>query len=195
MKRVFCAAAFIAANLMPFSLQAADTDGRYTVKGAGATNCARFSTAVQERGSELISFAGWTEGYLSAMNGYEEGVYDIAGWRSTEVMLAALSRYCQANPSAGFHDAVAKMAEQMRPNALARQSPIVTIKEGGNSITLYRNTVERVQKQLTLRGIYTGPTDGEWNPVARDALQKFQEEKGVPATGIPDQYTLVHLLP
>jgi hypothetical protein len=195
MKRLVFALTVAAIGLPSLTLHAADVQGRFTVKGAGAVECARFSAAVQERGAELVSFAGWVEGYLSAMNRYETGIYDMAGWRGTEVMLAALTRYCGGNPESGFHEAVAKMAEQMRTHAVADQSAMVTLGNGETQVTVYRETIQRTQAQLALRGHYDGPVDGEWNNATASALKAFQVEKAVPASGLPDQFTLVHLLP
>ncbi len=195
MKRALLASSLLLMTLLPGVNHAADADGHYTVKGAGATNCARFSAVVQQRGSELISFAGWLEGYLSAVNRYEPGVYDISGWRATEVMLAALSRYCAANPAKGFYETAAKLAEQMRAGAIGSQSGMVTVENGGSSVTVYRETIRRTQEQLALRGLYNGPADGEWNEALALALTGFQKQKSVPAIGLPDQHTLVHLLP
>ena len=186
----------LVAGSAPGGVNAADADGRFTVKGAGATACSRFTDAVQSKDAELISFAGWMEGYLSAMNRYEDRVFDIAGWRGTEVMLAALAGYCAANPETGFHEAVAKMAAQMRPAAVTRQTPTVTVDNGdGATVSVHRDTIRRLQSQLALRGLYDGAADGEWSDAVAAALRIFQEEKQVPATGLPDQFTLVHLLP
>lgn len=195
MKRLIFALTVAAIGLPSVPLHAADAQGRFTVKGAGAVECARFSAAVRERGAELVSFAGWVEGYLSAMNRYETGIYDMAGWRGTEVMLAALARYCGGNPESGFHEAMAKMAEKMRPNAVADQSAMVTLGEGETRVTVYRETIRRTQAQLALRGLYNGPVDGEWSDATAMALNAFQAEKAVPESGLPDQFTLVHLLP
>lgn len=195
MKRLVFALTVASIGLLSVTLNAADGQGRFTVKGAGAVECTRFSAAVRDRGADLISFAGWVEGYLSAMNRYEPGIYDMAGWRGTEVMLAALSGYCGANPESGFHEAMVKMAEQMRPNAVADQSAMVTLGKGETQVTVYRETIRRTQAQLALRGHYKGPVDGEWSNATATALRAFQAEKAVPASGLPDQFTLVHLLP
>ena len=47
-----------------------------------------------------------------------------------------------------------------------------------------------VQSTLKLAGYWTGPVDGKWTPELTDALEKFQTDLGVPATGAVDIATL-----
>ena len=174
---------------------AADAGGYFTVKGAGATSCRSYSEAVRERGQAFVSFGGWIEGYLSAMNRYEEGVYDIAGWRGTEALMASIAHFCAENPSVGFHDVMVRLTEQLRATALTAQSEPVEVSGADRSMTVPAEVVRRVQQRLYERGIYTGEVDGHWSPATLEALQAFQEAKGLPEHGLPDQQTLVQLLP
>lgn len=177
------------------SALAADAGGYFTVKGAGATSCRAYSEAVRERGQAFVSFGGWIEGYLSAMNRYEEGVYDIAGWRGTEALMASIARFCAENPSVGFHDVMVRLTEQLRATALTAQSEPVEVSGADRSMTVPAEVVRRVQQRLYERGIYTGEVDGHWSPATLEALRAFQEAKGLPEHGLPDQQTLVQLLP
>lgn len=173
----------------------ADADGYFTVKGAGATSCRAYSEAVSERGQAFVSFGGWIEGYLSAMNRYEAGVYDIAGWRGTEALMASIARFCADNPGVGFHDVMVRLTEQLRATALTAQSEPVEASGETGSMTVPAEVVRRVQTRLYERGIYSGEIDGRWSSATFEALQAFQEAKGLPEHGLPDQQTLVQLLP
>lgn len=173
----------------------ADADGYFTVKGAGAADCRAYSAAVSERGPAFISFGGWIEGYLSAVNRYEEGVYDIAGWRGTEALMASIARFCAENPGVRFHDVIVRLAGQLRATALTAQSQPVEVAGEAGSMTVPAEVLRRVQQRLYERGIYTGEVDGHWSPATLEALQAFQEAKGLPGHGLPDQQTLVQLLP
>jgi hypothetical protein len=176
---------------------AADAHGLFMVKGAGTTQCRDFAEAARERGAELVSYAGWLEGYLSAMNRYEEGVYDLVSWHSTELLLASLARFCASNPDAGFHDAVNRLAGRLRQTAIQERSQIVAVPvgEGEQTLVLYAAVIERIQRRLRARELYEGAITGELDDDTREALARFQEEKELPATGLPDQATLTHLLP
>ncbi len=134
------------------SALAADAGGYFTVKGAGATSCRAYSEAVRERGQAFVSFGGWIEGYLSAMNRYEEGVYDIAGWRGTEALMASIARFCAENPSVGFHDVMVRLTEQLRATALTEQSEPVEVSGADRSVTVPAEVVRRVQQRLYARG-------------------------------------------
>lgn len=50
--------------------------------------------------------------------------------------------------------------------------------------------VARVQRRLEDLGLYRGAADGRWGPKTRDALQRFQRDRGLEATGDPTEPTL-----
>lgn len=176
------------------SIFAADEDGYFMLKGAGGTACERFSKAVGENDREFVSYAGWVEGYISAINRLEPGVYDLAAWRGTEMLLAALSRYCADHPEQTFHDALVLMARQIRPSAIEQKTAVAVADSDGKSVVLYQETIRRVQANLKQRGLFEGDVSGEWTPQTREALKLFQLQKELPQHGLPDQYTLARLL-
>ena len=53
--------------------------------------------------------------------------------------------------------------------------------------------VRHVQEALDEQGFDAGPVNGVLGPRTRDALEKFQSSKGLPASGEPDQQTLAKL--
>jgi peptidoglycan hydrolase-like protein with peptidoglycan-binding domain len=53
------------------------------------------------------------------------------------------------------------------------------------------NTLQNVQQQLQQQGYYqNAQVDGIWGPQTRQAVQSFQQAKGLPVTGHLDQQTL-----
>ncbi len=192
---VIAAAAALSFSLSgAMSVSAADKDGTFMVKGAGTSQCQDFVTAFEERGAEFISYGGWIEGYLSAMNRYEDGIYDLVAWQSTELLMAALVRFCRENPEIGFHDALNRLTVTLRENAITAKSDIVVAEHGEYATVLYEETVRRIQKRLTERGLYDADITGVYDDATRDALTRFQEEKGIEPSGLPDQVTLARLL-
>ena len=175
---------------------AADGQGRFVIKGAGITPCAEFVESAAKRDAKFVSYAGWIEGYLSAVNRYEDETYDIVAWQGTELLMAAMARYCGQNPDVSFHDATIRMATQLRRSGLREKSEILAIPIGteGKSVLVYAAIIERLQKQLAMLGIYAGPASGTFDEATRAAVQAFQASKGLAATGAPDQETLAHLL-
>ena len=55
---------------------------------------------------------------------------------------------------------------------------------------LEQKQVQKLQKKLNEEGFNSGPVDGIIGPKTRNALQEFQREEGIAATGQPDQETL-----
>ena len=54
-------------------------------------------------------------------------------------------------------------------------------------------TTEALQTRLRHAGYYRGPVDGAWGPNARVALERFQRDHRLPATGLPSRETLAAL--
>ena len=90
---------------------------------------------------------------------------------------------------------IVRLAGQLRATALTAQSQPVEVAGEAGSMTVPAEVLRRVQQRLYERGIYTGEVDGHWSPATLEALQAFQEAKGLPGHGLPDQQTLVQLLP
>ena len=62
---------------------------------------------------------------------------------------------------------------------------------GDENQQLSRNTLHNVQQQLQHQGYYkNAKVDGRWGPETRQAVERFQQAKGLPATGELDQQTL-----
>ncbi|MCW2241630.1 peptidoglycan-binding domain-containing protein [Azospirillum canadense] len=58
---------------------------------------------------------------------------------------------------------------------------------------LDKQTVMQIQQKLDQQGFHSGKVDGEWGPETQAALKNFQQQKGMQATGEPDQQTLAAL--
>ena len=61
---------------------------------------------------------------------------------------------------------------------------------GGEAANLAIAHTAAVQSILTAAGYWTGPIDGQWTDALTAALQSFQTDLGVPATGVVDAATL-----
>jgi peptidoglycan hydrolase-like protein with peptidoglycan-binding domain len=53
-----------------------------------------------------------------------------------------------------------------------------------------RQAIAHVQSELQQVGLYNGPIDGAWGPESRSAMANFQQSKGLPPSGQPDQPSL-----
>ncbi|MBM3516687.1 MAG: peptidoglycan-binding protein [Alphaproteobacteria bacterium] len=85
------------------------------------------------------------------------------------------------------------MIQALAPTRLRIRSESLDIKEGEQSITLFRDVLRAAQDRLKEFGYYTGTPDGAFGPATRAALQAFQRERKLAETGLPDQATLYEL--
>jgi hypothetical protein len=63
----------------------------------------------------------------------------------------------------------------------------------GTNGELSQQTVEGVQQRLQQMGFYHGDIDGNWGPQTQSALQDYQQQHGMQATGQLDVQTLADL--
>jgi murein L,D-transpeptidase YcbB/YkuD len=75
-----------------------------------------------------------------------------------------------------------------RATATALQAAVEAA--GGEAANLAIAHTAALQSILTAAGYWTGPIDGQWTDALTAALQSFQTDLGVPATGVVDAATL-----
>ncbi len=173
---------------------AADSSGRFAVKGAGAASCERYLTAIAEDRDELRLFIGWIDGYLSAVNELQEDTYDLASFESARLLAELLRVHCQANPGQAFRTAVALMTRALKPSRLPAYSEYVPAEHDGHAARVYATTLVRAQLKLAQAGYYKGDAHGQFDRATRRAFERFQKAREIPVTGVPDVGTLALLL-
>ena len=57
----------------------------------------------------------------------------------------------------------------------------------------HTDLIRQIQMRLTSAGFYPGPIDGFFGPRTREALRKYQDNKGLPMTGELDKATRIAL--
>jgi branched-chain amino acid transport system substrate-binding protein len=123
-----------------------------------------FASAVQvAQLQQALKALGYLEGEVT-------GVYDDA----TTAAVAALQRDLGL-PDTGQYDAATDAALRARVGA---------------RLTTFGTGVAELQQALADRGYYTGPIDGVYSAETIAAVQAFQTDLGVPATGIVDVATM-----
>ena len=194
MLRHAVAAAFVGVIAAP--AHAADENDQFAVRGAGIASCAQYLEARDTRSQQYFQFGGWMNGYLSAMNRFEDNTFDLVPWQSPDFLATALANYCAQNPEQSFHNAVLLMAESLKPQRLESRSVMLNIEVGGGGqpLRLYQETFTQAMAVLGAAGypVAMAPTDA-FSEDARQALTAFQEAEGLPVTGLPDQPTLLRL--
>lgn len=190
MKIAWAAALF---GVAAISAQAADPDGNFAIKGAGAGTCAQFSAAREQDARDFYIYAGWIDGYVTGLNELDRGTYDLNPWGTTEMVAGMVDSHCRNNPDVSFHVAVRRLVQVLYSDRLQKRSQIVQVEHAGRGIALYEATLRRVQTVLKEKGLYDGEVDGNFEAGTRAALERFQLAEGITASGLPDQMTLMAL--
>jgi len=188
------------------SAGAADTEGRFAVKGAARTTCAQFIKVYDEREEKpqlYLIFAGWLEGYVSALNERTDETYDLLAFETTELIARLLYANCRRNPEEKFFNVVRSMVSVLAPSRLTAFSRLIEVNgavttPSGESrdVTLhvYAEALEDAQAKLKAAGHFAGEPDGVFTEETRAALEAYQKAESITPTGLPDQITLLKLL-
>lgn len=173
--------------------RAAAADGQSAVRGIGGEDCAAFVSAVADRKQGAFVFAGWLDGYISAVNRLNPETFDSMPWQSTNTLMALINNHCTANPQDMLFSVVRGLMDFYAAQHMAAASPRVDAAAGEKSITVYREIMRRAQEALAKAGVYSGTADGLYGPKTRAAFEAFQEQAGLAKSGLPDQETLFRL--
>lgn len=168
----------------------ATPERRFAVKGVGLATCSQFLEAQKEGAAEYQVFGGWIDGYFTALNQTQEGVFDLVSWQTTGTLARSLRAHCRQHPDKSFYLAMIDMARALGPDRMVDESELVEALEGEQKVMLYRATLKRAQKILADLGYPVGAADGGFGPQTARALRDFQEKNGLRTNGLPDQPTL-----
>jgi hypothetical protein len=182
------------ALLIGTGAQAADSEGRFAVKGAGISECSRYVEEWEKKSEVFYAYGGWIEGYITATNQYLPETYDIAPWETTTLLAALLAEHCKKAPELPFIHAVRAMIAAIRDERLQESSVLIMAESGDRGVRLYREIIRRLQAGLKDAGLYAGEADGLYNEATRGAITRYQEQEGLEQSGLPDQPTLNKLL-
>lgn len=173
---------------------AADSQGRYSAKGAGRFKCDRFLAAAKEqKQQELNAVVDWVNGYITAVNMTQPTTYDIAPWQSDLVMFDLISRICTQKPDEPIVNAVVQMLQSFAANKLTTVEQPIEAKSGGNSVKVYPTALKQAQATLVKLGLLSGAADGTYGPKTKTAIEAFQDKYKIKKTGVPDLDTLFAL--
>jgi hypothetical protein len=187
-------AALLLCLLLAAPAGAADQEGRFALKGGGATSCANFVEARRAGGTDMRLFEGFVDGYVTAANLLTPDTFDLVPWQTTALMLEMLGAYCTRTPQAQFAAAVTRLVSALATERLRQSSNLVGARSGTGVVPIYAEVLKRVQEALRARDPRLPEPNGVWTDATRLALERFQRESNIPPTGLPDQRTLFTLL-
>lgn len=197
-------AGWLAAALVFSPLVAAQTEASatpYGVKGAGASDCTRFVKAVANKDkSELSSYAGWIDGYITALNMSRADTFDLAPWQSSETLLSALHNFCQQAATGKkvdvpFHVATQMMTRSLYAERLQSTTSAVIARQRDKGVVVYQYVLDQLRDKLEQQGLLVRGRAGEaFDDKTALAISAFQQREGLMQSGLPDQGTLALLL-
>lgn len=174
---------------------AADADGQYAVRGAGSQPCsAVLAIGGDMDGSIALLYRSWLEGYLTGLNRFLDDTFDASFILRSDSLLRLVLQVCRASPDLTVETALARLTNQLMPMRVASASPPVRVTVGESTTLLREETLRRVQERLRDEGLYEGDVDGGFDERVRDAVRRYQEREGLPATQLPDTATVMRLL-
>lgn len=176
------------------AVSAADAGGTFAVKGAGMATCETFIAARARQTEAYGRFAGWAEGYLTAMNQLSRDTFDIAPWETTAILMFVANEQCSQRPQERFSVVLQRIVASLQDDRLRKNSPTMTLSSGDRSISIYEDTLRRAQAELAKQGFYSGGIDGKFGPRMQQAVERFQQSRNLTPTGMPDEVTLWMLL-
>lgn len=163
------------------------------VEGAGSQPCSALIAAGKENQQLYVAYGSWLSGFMSASNAYESETFDLTPWQSPDVSLAQVAKFCEANPQSRVVEAAVAYVAFLKPDRLTEPNDLVEARNGDKVTFVYASVLSDVRGKLQERGLLeTGGTGYDNSLVA--ALEAYQAEIGIEATGIPDPRTLVALL-
>lgn len=188
--------ALLGASLMqlPGLAGAADSEGRYAIKGPGVLKCSEFLQEREAGSPRYYASIGWMLGYLTATNQHTAGVYDLLPWQNLKVLAAGIENHCRKSPSQVLHEVGRLITKAYLPRAIKQQSLLVEARVGTNRVLLYAETMRRIQQRLVEEGVLKEAPTGQFDTATEAALRTFQQGHKLKVTGMPDEATLLTLL-
>ncbi|GEQ99028.1 hypothetical protein JCM17844_26650 [Iodidimonas gelatinilytica] len=190
---VSLSAACLATTFCTAPAWGADTNERFAVEGGGAQACSLFLEAERDRKEQYTYYIGWVQGYLTALNRFQDDTFDMVPWQNTQFLTLALISFCKDNQDTPLFRATDYLSLVMSEQRLRSESKSLVLGQSDSSIIIYQEILRRAQAKLIQGGFLEGTADGTFGPKTRLALEAFQKSKEIEVTGLPDQVTLFHL--
>lgn len=193
---VILLAAFFAA---PRDCSAADADGKYAVRGVGASKCSQMILAIDSkdeavRKEGVLLYTIWLNGYLSYVNRVEKETYDIVPLVDGSHLLAVIVGQCRNNPDFMFEGVTAQVVGALSKAKISSESPLVNITVGDQKGSFRKATLIAIQEKLIALGHLKARANGDFGPTSQQALRQFQKTEKLKETGFPDTDTLMRVL-
>jgi hypothetical protein len=198
----FWLGAVILASVFAFTptlAQAADSQGRYAVRGVGALTCHQLVSALDSKDEKIrreavLLNASWLDGYLSFADRAEKGTFDLIPLTDTTVLLSMVVGQCRQHPESRVEVVSEQIIGHLARARVTEESPMVEVQVEGKKGIFRKATLIALQEALIKKGFLKGKADGTIDGKSQKALRAFQKAEKLKETGFPDAGTLLRAL-
>lgn len=173
---------------------AADTGGKFAVRGVGSARCDLVTASFSAKNTAQVeSYASWIMGYVSAYNKAVSGNYDALPTKDGRDLISLVLGLCQSNAAASLEATTFRVLRALSVLRLTSETPMVTFSNDGKTAELRQETVKFLQGRLKALKFFNGAENGEGSPQLVTAIKAYQTSKKIAATGLPDITLLIRL--
>lgn len=173
---------------------AADTSGKFAVRGIGGSPCSAFTAALQSKDEGAIkAYISWVLGYYSAYNRMVSGNFDAVPSSDLNAMISIVAGACQRSATVPVEQVTFNVLRSFAPLRLQAESPLVTLTSEGKTLEVREETLKFVERRLKELGHYKGLETGKASTQIVQAIKAFQSAQKIPATGLPNLVTLIRI--
>jgi hypothetical protein len=178
-------------GLAPTSAQAADTDGRFAVRGMGTNKCSVLSGAIEKKDAASIQlYSSWLAGYLSASNRLISQTFDAVPAVAPSDALGLVAVLCRRSADALVESAAYQSLVALNAIRVREDSPLVVVKGAGAELAIRQSVLSSVQTGLAALGLFKGKPDGKTSAEFVRAVQSFKKPKSYPRRACPTSMCL-----
>lgn len=189
----------IAIIAVPSQGRAADTNGKFAVRGIGSTKCSQMLSAIDSKDKtmskdSIILYSSWLNGYVSHLNRSEKSTYDIVPLSDTTQLLAVVVNQCRNNAGSLVESITSAVITALSKAKVSAESPLVDLTVGDQKGSFRKATLIALQSRLIALGHLKGKADGEFGSGSQQALRALQKTEKLKETGFPDADTIMRAL-
>ena len=170
--------------------QAADTNGRYVVRGVGSATCEVYLAGLKDPAVAPRNLT-WLLGYETATTQAAAQTFDIMPTNGTMDFANVVTLLCRSNPKQTLVDAATQAVLTLQPLRQVTETPLVTFQFQGKSVQLRQGAAQQLAAALAAKKLYKGDTSGQPNADFYKAIKALQEREKLTVTSLPDIDTFI----
>ena len=169
---------------------AADADGKFSIRGAGSQSCAAYVASIAKP-EEFARNGFWLLGYVTARNRLEPATYDILPTEQGNDFPNVVEVICRNSPAIALETAANSAIAVMAPLRQANASAVVQVEADGKTVAIRQDALKLLQSALIAKNLYKGDANGASSPQLVAAIKGFQRKEAIAVTGLPDIDTFI----